>query len=321
MSIDDNNTSIGSGKLKGDSGFDVPGSLATIGMMIIIDAHCHIFPTEIIASRERIARTETWFGELYRNPREKMASLEDLLSSMETAGITRSIVFGFAFQDPGLCHVCNQYVLEAAARYPGKILPFIVVQPRCKEPAQRELVDCLQSGALGLGELLPDGQGYTLEDWAILDPVMDYMRFVKRPTMFHLNEQLGHKYPGKGLHGVSLGFAFAEHYAENLLIYSHWGAGLPFYELMPEVRKTLRNVYYDTAASLYLYEDRIFSDAMNWVPDKVLWGSDFPLIAQNRFLRHINRLQLPHRDAERLLCTNAAALLRLDDNSGGQGTW
>ena len=46
------------------------------------------------------------------------------------------------------------------------------------------------------------------------------------------------------------------------LICAHWGGGLPFYELMPEVADALRNVYYDTAASLFLYRPAIFSAAV-----------------------------------------------------------
>ncbi len=284
--------------------------------MKIIDAHCHIFPPEIIANRERIAAQEAWFSELYCDPRQRLASAEELVASMDGAQVQRSVVFGFAFDDPGLCHLCNAYVLEAAHRYPDKMLPFLVVQPKYTPSALHELADCFGKGALGLGELLPDGQGYALDDWNTLDPIMEYLRSADKPVMLHVNEQLGHTYPGKGKNGVVAGYSLGAHYSDNKLILSHWGGGLLFYELMPEVRRTLHNVYYDTAASAFLYDDRIFADALNWMPDKVLWASDYPLLSQKRFIKRIEALALPLEQRERLFWRNTVGILGLDEVLG-----
>ncbi|MCE5258892.1 MAG: amidohydrolase family protein [Chloroflexi bacterium] len=284
--------------------------------MKIIDAHCHIFPPEIITNRERIASREAWFSELYRDSRQRLASAEELVASMDGAQVQRSVVFGFAFNDPGLCHLCNAYVLEATHRYPGKMLPFLVVQPKYAPSALHELTDCFGKGALGLGELLPDGQGYALDDWNTLDPIMEYLRSANKPVMLHVNEQLGHTYPGKGKNGVVAGYTLGTHYSDNKLILSHWGGGLLFYELMPEVRRTLHNVYYDTAASAFLYDDRIFADALSWMPDKILWASDYPLLSQKRFIKRIEALALPLEQRERLFWRNTVDILGLDEVLG-----
>jgi uncharacterized protein len=54
---------------------------------------------------------------------------------------------------------------------------------------------------------------------------------------------------------------------------------------MPEVAATLANVWYDSAASSYLYDDRIFRLAATLAPRKILFGSDFPILAQHRLLK------------------------------------
>jgi predicted TIM-barrel fold metal-dependent hydrolase len=279
--------------------------------MKILDVHCHIFPPELIAQRQTLATREPWFGQLYRNPRNRMATAEDLVHSMERAQVDQAVVFGFAFADPGLCHACNQYVLEAALRWPGRLLPFVVVQPRAKREALRELLACCEAGALGLGELVPDGQGYNLDDWPILNPLFALMREPQRPIMCHLNEQLGHQYPGKGKQGPVAGYVLGSHYPSNSIILSHWGGGLPFFELMPEVRQALLNVYYDTAASPFLYDDEIFNSVLSWMPDKVLWGSDYPLLSQRRFRQRVGALNLSPDNTERLLYRNATRVLGL----------
>ena len=97
---------------------------------------------------------------------------------------------------------------------------------------------------------------------------------------------------GKGAHGPEQAYRLAQRHPEATLVLAHWGGGLPFYELMPEARETLRNVYYDTAASLYLYDDAIFRQVMSWVPDKVLLGTDYPLLSQRRFMRHVQQAGL-----------------------------
>jgi predicted TIM-barrel fold metal-dependent hydrolase len=128
------------------------------------------------------------------------------------------------------------------------------------------------------------------------------------PVMIHVNERLGHDYAGKGSQGPEEAYRLALRHPASALIYSHWGGGLPFYELMPEVRAALRNVYYDTAASPYLYDDAVYRHAMDWAPTKVLFGSDYPLVAPRRHLGRLRRAGLDGPSLEALLGGNARAL-------------
>ena len=277
--------------------------------MKIIDFHTHIFFPEIMANREHYCDCDRWFGLLYARPQARMANAEGLITSMDEAGVDQSVAFGFAFSDPGLCRACNDYVLDAAARFPERIRPFAVVNPRLSEAAVREAQRCVELGAVGIGELMADGQGYALTENACLSALMEVTRTARVPVMFHVNEQVGHAYKGKGTQGPTEAYALAASYPENVIVLSHWGAGLPFYELMPEVRQTLRNVYYDTAASIYLYEDSVFGHVVRWAPTKVLWATDFPLVTQKRCLRRLEGSGLDAEATTRVLARNAEALL------------
>lgn len=230
---------------------------------------------------------------------------------MDEAGVELSVAFGFAFADLGLCREVNAYVLGAARRYPGRVIPFAVLNPRAGQAALQEARECLERGAQGIGELMPDGQGFELLDFALLDPLMELARAFKVPVMVHVNELVGHSYAGKGTQGPHQAFQLALRYPENTLILAHWGGGLPFYELMPEVRQALRNVYYDTAASPYLYEDSIFRHVMAWAPSKVLLGTDYPLISQKGYLKRLRVVGLEEDALTRLLGGNAQALFRM----------
>ena len=96
------------------------------------------------------------------------------------------------------------------------------------------------------------------------------------------------------------------------MIFAHWGGGLLFYELMPEIRKQNKNVYYDTAASPFLYDKKIYKVAKDiGVLDKVLFGSDYPLISMNRYIKEIADSGLSKSEQALVNGENAKALLKL----------
>ena len=280
--------------------------------MVVIDFHTHIFPPELIEHRQHYCARDRWFGLLYTNPKARMASAEDLVRSMDESGVDLSVAFGFAFADIGLCRLCNQYVLDAAKRFPERLIPFIVTNPAAGDPALIVAQEGLGEGGAGLGELMPAGQGYALED-LLLEPLMDLARCGQAPCLFHVNEQMGHYYPGKAEQGPQDAYQLAVHYPNNVLVFAHLGGGLPFYELMPEVRTALRNTYYDTAAVPYLYEDQALGHIAGWAADKILWGTDYPLISQKRFLRRLRKAGLDKETLLRLLGRNAYAVLGRSD--------
>jgi len=284
--------------------------------MAVIDCHTHILPPEIVANRARYCERDRWFGVLYEPPKARMATVEQLLASMTQAGVDRSVAFGFAFADPGLCRLCNDYVLSSAREHQGEILPFAVVAPDASGHAETEAVRCLELGAVGLGELMPDAGAFGADDRR-LEGVMTVAQQACVPVMIHVNEQLGHDYRGKGTFGPVDGYRLAQRFPVNKFIYSHWGGGLAFYELMPEVRETLTNVCYDTAASPFLYDDAIFGHLMGWAASKILFGSDYPLMGQRRFVRRLAEADLGPDNLRSLMGANLEKVLAERDRKGG----
>ena len=283
--------------------------------MSVIDFHTHIFTPELSARRETYLQRDAWFGQLYADPRASMASAEELVAEMDRSGVDVAVAFGFAWADQGLCRAANDYVLEAVSRWPQRLVGFAVVNPAAPG-ALAELERCVAAGLRGLGELMPDGQGYSLDD-PRLDELLAHMALWRRPTLIHAGEPIGHPYPGKSKSTLQPFYELARRHPTATLVAAHWGGGLVFYELMPKVRQVLRNVYYDTAASLYLYQDDIFPLAARIAPRKVLFATDYPLIGQGRFLGRVRRAGLAASDLDAVLGGNAARLLRAADLNGG----
>ena len=279
---------------------------------MIVDAHTHVFPPDLTAQRAALLRSDAAFRELYSSPRAALASADDALRTVEAAGLDAAVICNFAWSDVDRVRETNDYILEAAARSGGRLIPFCMVQPAAGEAHVRaELERVARAGARGLGELRPAQQGYRLrgETAALL---AWGSRHYGLPLLFHVSEPLGHPYPGKA--GLPLAdFAqFVCEQPETEVIGAHWGGGLPFFALMPEIRAALGNVYLDTAATRLLYDDAIFRIVTELLgPERILFGSDYPLCEPATEIARIRALGLPPEATAAILGGNAARLLRL----------
>lgn len=277
---------------------------------MIIDVHTHIFPPDVQQHRERYCTRDPWFNELYSNPRVRIVTAEDLIAEMDEAGVDASVTFSFGWRDPGLIEESNSYVLDALHRYPQRLFGMAVLQPTVGERAVYELERCAQAGMIGLGELMPHGQGYRLSDIDLLLPVMEVVRRYQLLVLSHCSEPVGHSYPGKGNVTLPDIIAFLSAFPDIRFIAAHWGGGLPFYALMPEVQRILANVWYDTAATVYLYRQAIFPIVAQLVgADRILFASDYGLLRQQRIIDHIAQSSLSRDAIEQILGGNAQQLL------------
>lgn len=252
----------------------------------VVDSHVHIFSHETISGRERVCASEPWFDLLYSSPAARLASPDGLLAAMDDAGVSCAIAAGFPWRDIGRARAENDFLADAAASSGGRIRWLANVPPLSGDDAAREADRCFALGACGIGELNSDAQGVTLGEPALLAPVAEVCLAAGKPVMMHATEPVGHGYPGKGTATPERLLAFIIDNPALPIVLAHWGGGLPFYELMPEVASACALVAYDTAASTYLYRPAVFRAVLDIVgPRRVLWGSDYPVLGMDRFLR------------------------------------
>lgn len=279
---------------------------------MLIDFHTHIFPPDVSRHRECYCQRDPWFAELYSNPRHRLATAEDLLAEMDHSGVSASVTFSFGWSDPGLIEECNSYILDAMRRYPGRLYGMAVLQPAAGARAVRELERCAAAGMIGLGELMPHGQGYRLSDIALLTPIIEVVRHYQLLVLSHCSEPVGHLYPGKGDVSLQDIVTFLTAFPDVRFVAAHWGGGLPFYCLMPEIRRIASHVWYDTAATSYLYHPDIFTTVSHLVgADRILFASDYGLLRQQRVINHIKQAGLDDHVQRQILGENARQLLAL----------
>jgi predicted TIM-barrel fold metal-dependent hydrolase len=279
---------------------------------MLIDFHTHIFPLDIRNRRELYCARDPWFNQLYSNPRANVATAEDLVAEMDASGVDASVTFSFGWTDPGLIEETNSYVLDAMRRYPKRIYGMAVLQPTAGARAVRELERCAQAGMIGLGELMPHGQGYKLNDIDLLTPFIEVVRQYQLLVLSHCSEPIGHLYPGKGNVTLQAIVTFLTAFPDVRFVAAHWGGGLPFYCLMPEIQRIAAHVWYDTAATAYLYRNTILPVVADLVgAERILFASDYGLLRQQRIIDYIVQSGLDSEALAMVLGGNAQRLLGL----------
>ncbi len=257
--------------------------------MDIIDCHTHVFTPEVIAKREEIIERDIRFASIYKGSNESIIDAHGLMEYMENNMISRCIACGFPFMDDGLIEASNDYIIEAS-RQDSRIIPFIVFNLYDKEKAVAEIERCYRKGAVGLGEIGFYERGMEKREFELLDDVAYFAEKTGMPLILHVNEQIGHIYNGKiPVDFISLIDFIKRHPFLNIVL-AHLGGGVCFYEFMPEIRQIFTNVRYDTAALPFIYLERIYGYIGLFLSDKVLFGTDYPLLGPKRYLQGLSIL-------------------------------
>ncbi len=275
--------------------------------MVLIDGHTHIFAPSQIAGREALCARDATFAELYADPAAKLADGPALLAALDEAGLDAAVAAGFAFANERDIAAQNEYLLGAAAESGGRIVPIATINPSV--PGwERELERAVVAGARGFGELRPHNQGWEPNG-------EEARRFFAAAAelggvlLWHMSEPVGHEYPGKrgGASAAEL-VAVAEAFPGLRMVASHMGAGLAFFLQMPELRVSLGNVYFDTAAWPLLYDQESVPRLVDLAgPGRVIFGSDYPLLSPRRQLERIQTLL--HPEAVGAVCGDTAGTL------------
>lgn len=282
---------------------------------MIIDCHTHIFPDQIRSNRSDFITGEPGFQLLYGDEeKSKLVGVDEIIASMDEQGVDRSVVFGFPWQHETTMWLHNDYVIDAVRRYPDRLLGFCCLDPFVKNPVA-EVERCIAAGLVGVGELGVYNRGLDEEVLSALDPVMAFCREADLPVMLHTNEPVGHQYPGKAPMTLGQISGFLQRNKGNRIILAHWGGGIFAYHLMKrEMKEILENVWFDTAASPYLYDKKIYRFAAELIGvDRILFGSDFPLLKPQRYFKELSISGLTDEQLAAVKGLNAARLFKSGD--------
>ncbi|HZS25441.1 MAG TPA: amidohydrolase family protein [Gaiellaceae bacterium] len=276
-----------------------------------IDVHVHTersraghdpMPPEL---REAAAR--------YFKSDEPLPTVDDVAAYYRERGLA-AVLFTVDWESrSGRPPIPNEEILDAARANPDVIVPFVSVDPA--RPDALERVQALaEAGARGF-KFHPNLQAFLPNDERVY-PLYEAIQAAGVPALFHSGHSgIGTGLPGGG--GLRLKYS-------NPMCLDDVAADFP------ELQIVLAHPSFpwqDEAISICLHKSNVWIDLSGWSPkyfppqlvqyantqlrEKVLFGSDFPLITPDRWLADFEAA--PFRDEVRplVLKENAARLLRL----------
>ena len=281
--------------------------------MKIIDMHTHIFPKAFRVQRETYFSKEPAFKKLYQSPKSRLIGATEMLAAMDEHQVQQSVIFGFPWKDATLFKKHNDYISEVVKRYPDRFIGLGCFDPASKGAAE-EAHRCIRQGGLsGIGELAFYQGGIDPVAQDRLQPVMEICKDANLPVLIHTNEPIGHTYPGKTANTLAQIYQLIVRFPQNKIVLAHWGGGLFFFSLLKkEVKQRLAHVYFDTAASPYLYDPKVYRLAIDLIGvDKILFGSDYPLLTPDRYFDEMKIAGLSDAEMQQVCGLNAAKLFNL----------
>lgn len=305
----------------------VPGTGTSFPAVRIVDVHVHLYPPE--TGRDPTAwaasRGETHWAALCTRrrrdgqPVQTFPSVERLLRDMDAAGVEKAVLLGWYWEKPETCSWHNRFHAACIRAHPDRLAAFATIHPSAGEAAVRaEIRWAHDAGLRGLGELSPHSQGGAMDD-PVLATALALAGELRMPVNLHVTDPHTGRYPGRVETPLEGFVRLAKTHPQVTFILAHWGGGLPSWETNPIMQRDLANVFYDTAASPLSYDDRIWRTTLDMVPpEKVIFGSDYPLILYpkterepgwHRFLAEIDGARLTPEEKGLLLAGNAARVL------------
>jgi predicted TIM-barrel fold metal-dependent hydrolase len=248
----------------------------------IIDAHVHLYPPEV--NRDpgtwAVVNGETHWAELClrrrknARPVQTFPSVDQLLRDMDAAGVAKAVLLGWYWENHESCVAQNKFYADCIRAHPERLAAFATVQPRAGAVAFEEAVRAMDDGLVGFGEISPHSQRFAIDD-PIWRQILTLAAEWKVPVNLHVTDPASRVYPGRVETPLVDFIQLAKDFPATTFILAHWGGGLAW---SPEA-SPLSNVWFDTAASPLLYGPDVWRKTPN---DRVLFGSDFPLVLYPR---------------------------------------
>ena len=246
----------------------------------IIDCHTHVYPDELArAPREWASkRGEQHWADLVapkdRKSIQAWADPETMLADMDHSGVKQSVLLGWYWTQEASCRWHNEVMARWRETAPERFIAFAAIYPNESVIDQLEAARTL--GFCGVGELHFGLQSFTADNpyWQAM---AEWCSAHNWPVNFHVTEAVSSA-PNSVPTPLAEFVRMAEQHPKLQMILAHWGGGLAFFEQNPRIRKILKNVYYDAAASPLLYDFGIFRRMIDLVGiEKLVFGSDYPL--------------------------------------------
>jgi predicted TIM-barrel fold metal-dependent hydrolase len=257
--------------------------------MTVVDGHVHI--GELKAERHGFKRF----------------TAEDLVAKMDRLGIDRAVVQHLIspLWEQEEIKKGNNVTVEAVWNFPDRFVGLAVINPKHGRFAEQEARRCLEAGLKGL-KIQPAIHGYYPVDGEIMDPIMRVAERAGVPLVTHSdwNAKCCTPYQVARL---------AQRFPTVPIVMLHMGMDPEMLLHVPDVVGPFKNIYVDTSQTPDLPHAVYVNGARRIGADRLLFGSDAPVVSVECNLTKINvaeEMGLSKEAKRKILGENALKLYK-----------
>ncbi len=278
--------------------------------MRAIDIHVHVPAQPDHPSTKEKENMAGYFGagQMPHTPQEMYEKYKDL------------DIFAVIFEidaetTSGLPYVGNDYIASIVRKYPDQFIGFASVDPWKGKLAIQELERSIKDLGLRGLKLHPTTQAFFPNDPRFY-PLWQKASDLQIPVLFHTGQTgVGASTPGGG--GYKLKYAHpmllddvAADFPDLTIIMAH--PSVPWQEEQLAVALHKGNVYMDLSGwSPKYFRPILVQYISSLLKDKALFGSDYPVLQPDRWLRDFENLELKDEVRRKILLENAKKVLKL----------
>jgi predicted TIM-barrel fold metal-dependent hydrolase len=286
--------------------------------MKAIDVHVHLYTGE---KRKQSSRAQADAKNVFGGdrPRPTADELADFYRGLDMM----AVVFDVDAETLNGIRISNDEIADAMERYPEVLIGFGSVDPWKGAAAVQEIERCI--GELGLRgmKFQPASQAFFPDDEQFY-PLWSKCQELGVPIIFHTGTTaIGAGSPGG--RGIKLKHCrpiphiddVAADFPELQIVMAH--PAWPWHDEGLAVARHKGNVWIDLSGWAPKYfPQSVVQYANSLLQDKVLFGSDFPMLSPERWLKEFTELPFKETVRPKILLHNATRLLKLDlDKDGG----
>ena len=291
---------------------DEEGKKIPEGLPLVVDAHVHIFPSNIFSA------IWAWFDENAWPIRYRL-STSAVLGHLLSHGVSHIIALQYAHK-PGISRMLNQYMVEKCREFPGRVTGMAAVFPG-EENVEEILKEAFDNGLKGV-KLHAHVQCFDMNAEE-MDVIYDLCESEQKPIVMHVGRE-----PKSGAYRCDpYEICSAEKLESVLQNFPKLRICVPhlgFDEIFAykKLIEKYDNLWLDTTMILADYfpiKDTI--KLKSYRVDRIMYGSDFPNIpyAWDRELKCLRNAGLPQENLEWILEKSAAHFFGLGSLNKGNG--
>jgi hypothetical protein len=216
--------------------------------------------------------------------------------------------------------ISNTEIARGAAEHPDVLIPFASLDPARGAAAVREVTRLVEQEGVRGFKFHPSLQNFAPSDRSVY-PLYEAIEAAGVPALFHSGQTgIGAGMPGGG--GIRLKYGnpmelddIAADFPDLTIIIAH--PSFPWQDEALAVAVHKPNVYIDLSGwSPKYFPPQLVRYTNSLLQDKMLFGSDYPLITPQRWLRDFEALEIKPAVRPKVLKDNAIRALRLAKGSG-----